>query len=570
MRAPIVLSLLCAAGSSFALPNPDTRFRPGANHHLGDDSFVATHHRTPGEGDTEKARMKDHLQFVRGWLGGRAATRPELAARRAELLGYLDEYIARGITPTNAHLPWRTPVFIDDNGAICAVGYLIERDVGRALPEQIAATHRYDYLEDIARELPEVAAWIAGSGFTLDELASIQPGYSEPEAHTWQRWQTAGIPDGAYRSSSMRESASVGRFANHRMEGEWKTFAAEIEQDRGPRPGIDERAAVIGRGTLRDGSGRWTSYYDDGTLLATGQFANNHPTGTWRFYHPSGNLAAIGELRRGTRAGRWEFFHDAAKRTRIATGRFDGGRVAGVWRHYDPAGTLIAVSRTETPWRRPSGLGNTSDGEVIEIVPGPDRIRHAVSIGTVDGELQRLDTFALGRERIYVYAFPWAGQDELYDDRGHMLARDGDGWTAADCHWGRKRTQIAAAGEVAWLHGLLHRDRLARGYQRPEPRCATPRPVGEARGKRLTALLASRDRVRSVPPRAIRDLVLGDTQPQYLDDDTRAASEDMTKLIVKHMGFYVEWPHVDGRFIQVFRTLPGHVRRYWWDDMDAS
>lgn len=65
-------------------------------------------------------------------------------------LGYLDDYIAHGVTPTNAHLPWRTAVFIDDAGAICAVGYLIERSAGRALAERIAAEHRYDFLEDIA------------------------------------------------------------------------------------------------------------------------------------------------------------------------------------------------------------------------------------------------------------------------------------------------------------------------------------------------------------------------------------------------------------------------------------
>ncbi len=155
MRTPILLSLLCAAGSAFALPNPDTRFRPGANHHLGDDSFLAKHERTPGEGDTEKARMKVHLEHIRSLLASRAATKPELAGRRAEILGYLDDYIARGITPTNAHLPWRAPVFIDDGGAICAVGYLIERSVGRALPERIAKQHRYEFLEDIVAAMPD-------------------------------------------------------------------------------------------------------------------------------------------------------------------------------------------------------------------------------------------------------------------------------------------------------------------------------------------------------------------------------------------------------------------------------
>jgi hypothetical protein len=173
--APIVavaVAVATVAGTASALPNPDGRFRRGANHHVGDDSFVARFGRPPTPADDEHVRMTVHLEFVRAWLATRAATRPELAARRAELLGYLDDYIARGATPVNAHLPWRTAVFIDDAGAICAVGYLIERSVGRALADRIAAAHRYDFLEDIAAAMPEVDAWIGSSGFTLDELAT--------------------------------------------------------------------------------------------------------------------------------------------------------------------------------------------------------------------------------------------------------------------------------------------------------------------------------------------------------------------------------------------------------------
>src|SRR5207237_4858677 len=123
--------------------------------------------------------------------GPRPAATSERGRPRAELLGYLDEYHARSITAENGHLPWRTAVFIDDRGAICAVGYLIERSVGRALPEKIAAAHRYDFLEDIAAAMPEVDGWIRSSGFTLDELASIQPAYSSPNVETWRTWDLA-------------------------------------------------------------------------------------------------------------------------------------------------------------------------------------------------------------------------------------------------------------------------------------------------------------------------------------------------------------------------------------------
>ena len=105
---------------------------------------------------------------------------------RQKLLAYLDAYIAHGTTPDNEHLPWRTPVFIDDAGTICAVG-----TSGHALAEKIASTHRYSFIEDIATDMPEVQAWVAQSGFTLDELGQIQPGYMGPEAVQW-RAETVG------------------------------------------------------------------------------------------------------------------------------------------------------------------------------------------------------------------------------------------------------------------------------------------------------------------------------------------------------------------------------------------
>src|SRR5687768_10858863 len=149
---------LAFASTSAALPPGETRFRDGANHKVGDDSFVDRFGRAPGPDDREAVRMRAHLEHARTRLAAAPPTRPELAARRAELLGYLGEYIAKGTTPQNTRLPWRTPVFIDDGGNICTVGYLIERSAGRALPERIAALHRHDYLEDIAAAMPEVRA----------------------------------------------------------------------------------------------------------------------------------------------------------------------------------------------------------------------------------------------------------------------------------------------------------------------------------------------------------------------------------------------------------------------------
>ena len=176
----VLVGLWLAGTSSAQAPNTSRSFREGANHHLGDQAFIAEFGRAPTDHE-EQLRIRTHFLAVRELLASRPATRPDLAEHRAKLLAHFDDYIAHGTTPRNAHLPWRTPVFIDDEGTICAVGYLIEQSAGRLVAAKIASHHRYAYLEEIVAAMPEVQRWVEQSGFTLEELASIQPGYEGPD-----------------------------------------------------------------------------------------------------------------------------------------------------------------------------------------------------------------------------------------------------------------------------------------------------------------------------------------------------------------------------------------------------
>ncbi|HEV7554560.1 MAG TPA: hypothetical protein VGO00_03835, partial [Kofleriaceae bacterium] len=358
MRAPtIALLLTVAAATSFAAPYDNRGFVDGANHHVGDAGFRAREGREPTAAD-EKLRMHDHLVYMREVLGSRPATRPDLASARARLLGYLDDYIAAGTTPHNEALPWRTPVFIDDDGRICAVGYLIERSVGRDLAERIATAHRYEYLEDIAAAMPEVDSWIAASGLTLDELASIQPGYMQPAVEDWVRWNVDKLPpaEGPYS-----DPITTGAWREHKMEGAWtRTIAGH----------------VVGKGTLHRGRGAWTSFYPDGTKLAEGEIVDNDPQGTWKMYHPSGRIAAEGEMSRGVRVGAWHFYYDTAGEIPITTGVFAAnGMIEGDWKHYDGHGRLVAISSSAPPVHD-YGFG----GYLLSIIPGKDGVQHDIHI----------------------------------------------------------------------------------------------------------------------------------------------------------------------------------------------
>jgi hypothetical protein len=546
MRRLIVLSIVCAATTSFAVP-----IRDGANHHLGDDSFVAAFGRAPTARDPEALRMKTHLVYVRAHLAALPPTRRALADRRAELLGYLDDYIANGTTPRNTRVPWRTPVFIDDDGRICAVGYLIERSVGRALAEQIAVAHRHDYLEDIAAAMPAVRAWVEASGFTLDELASIQPGYSASYVESWMTWDLVNHapPDGPFDDGSV-----VGVFDKHALHGNWI-----VKRSR-------EDAAVVGRGKLDHGNGTWRSYYSDGKqLLASGSYRNNTAHGMWTFYHPSGNHAARGAMVDGMRFGKWTFYYDTPARTPLARGRFArSGYAASQWRYYDEHGALLT-------WDRKDG--------VTEVTPdegGVAREEHALSTPMDLGPPDAMDTHALYRftlrgEQIYVFDSAFANDDVIYDSTGSQLRRTDAGWIAADCGWSAKRRRIAKAGDVAWLHELLSRDSQARRASNDGldpgdakgPVCGPAKPIAADRGARIDKMLASSGSARQAAPDFVRQLdpSIDEPEPQpdepSIDED---ADADVHQVLAIQKSSFRGKDWVDLKFDQVYRTMAGRLK----------
>lgn len=375
--------------------------------------------------------------------------------------------------------------------------------------------------------MPEVRAWVEASGFTLDELGQIQPGYRGPEVLLWAAWPRNGDEDprvdGAYEQDDLR-----GRFRHKQMEGTW----LRTNSDGG----------VLGKGDLRRGAGAWTSFYPEGGKLAEGRYEASKPSGAWRFYHPSGQLAAEGRFTRGVRTGDWTFYYDTADRTPIATGRFDHrGYVAGMWRHYDARGALLATSVVRTPaqFARPDQLF-WSVGYLVDVVPGVDRIEHRIHQGSIDGDPIRLDelTSADGEERLYLRE---AGS-EVFDRDGKKLVKVDATWRADDCHWSAARRRAASRGDLVALHGQL--------FAAGEETCDAGRAVSPARARRITALVDSLAAVRAASPGFVQKLVL---------DGAPDEPSDLTNVIASSMSLDIEWPHVDGRFLQVFKTLPGYA-----------
>jgi len=135
--------------------------------------------RTDSDDHREVARIRRHLERAERLLSTRdlstltAAQRAARACRVSELRAYREG----GVFPHNHRLPdRRTPVFVDEHGTRCAMGYLIEQSGEEALVSRIAKARNLARIHDLTG-VPELVAWLDCNGLTLAEAARIQPAY---------------------------------------------------------------------------------------------------------------------------------------------------------------------------------------------------------------------------------------------------------------------------------------------------------------------------------------------------------------------------------------------------------
>lgn len=151
---------------------------------IGDESYLVRYGTSPKPETPDSLRIRAHLEYVLSLLDkDEPLGMPDAKLKqRAQLLGHLADYIETGRFPHNdGHPDARRPTFIDATGAICAVGYLVEMTAGREVAERVASTFKYAFIPEI--DDPTFLAWADASGFTMQELAMIQPAYDgwQPE-----------------------------------------------------------------------------------------------------------------------------------------------------------------------------------------------------------------------------------------------------------------------------------------------------------------------------------------------------------------------------------------------------
>lgn len=148
---------------------------------LGDESFVATFGIAPDAATPEQFRLQLHLAYVERLLRQRDVQTLSKSQQqnRLRVIDLLSAYWQAGIFPTNRkYANERRPCFIDDEGRICAVGFLLAATRGLEAAKEINKSYQYEYVLNMQSEA--LNNWAEEFGLTLEECAMIQPTYGPP------------------------------------------------------------------------------------------------------------------------------------------------------------------------------------------------------------------------------------------------------------------------------------------------------------------------------------------------------------------------------------------------------
>jgi hypothetical protein len=145
---------------------------------IGDASWIAAHGEAPAGRCDEQERIQCHLLYAADLLSASPSEHLSATQRanRLHLMDLLRGYAQAGVFPDNFDVEGgRRPCFIDDEGKICAVGYLVEQTLGREVAEAINDQFQYATIGEM--DLDFLREWMSEYGVTLRDLATIQPTY---------------------------------------------------------------------------------------------------------------------------------------------------------------------------------------------------------------------------------------------------------------------------------------------------------------------------------------------------------------------------------------------------------
>lgn len=219
---------------------------------------------------SDDERIQAHLLLVADNLASRNTDHLTLhqATHRKELLAQLSNYAVSGKFPRNTNHAIRIPYFIDDFGTPCAVGHLLFESGFGEFAEQVRQESNNAYVLDM--NYPELPTWAAAHGFTVDELAWIQPSYPSP--HTLAPFQGGGT-NGVVREILVDEANEVVYFAGDFSQAGTRAVNSIAIYDA-------TNGSWLGVGSGIDGE-VFTLEFFEGDLYAGGSFASGNNLGVW-------------------------------------------------------------------------------------------------------------------------------------------------------------------------------------------------------------------------------------------------------------------------------------------------
>ena len=190
---------------------------------IGDQSYIERYGLLPEDEVPDSVRIEVHLKYVEYLLRKRPTNHltDEQNRNRKKNLDLLRKYRKAGDFPYNdGHQDTRRPTFIDKNGNICAVGFLVEQTLGRGIVTTLNQDYKYAYIQQI--DHPVFKNWVESSGFSLKELAMIQPMYGgEPgETITFNRGNNNKIGVG-YGTASLLTNAANAIYWSNSAKNPW-------------------------------------------------------------------------------------------------------------------------------------------------------------------------------------------------------------------------------------------------------------------------------------------------------------------------------------------------------------
>jgi antitoxin component YwqK of YwqJK toxin-antitoxin module len=230
----------------------------------------------------------------------------QLRARKQNLR-VLENYAYAGIFPQNYYHLNRTPVFIDEHGTHCAVGFLMMCSGRDDLARRISGKDNYVFVRDI--DDPEISAWQKNSGFTLDELALIQPAYMAPPTVFEQQYACTTV-----------------------------YFQNQFVYSFNPGDTVKQPKAVWYSGECANGvlNGKWQQFHSPGVLWIDGQFVNGKKNGDWFWYsHYSRDGKKVQKhetWKMGVRDGMYTEYDYAGNK--ITEGFYVDGEKHGEWKFW--------------------------------------------------------------------------------------------------------------------------------------------------------------------------------------------------------------------------------------------